>query len=248
MEKVRIVILVIVVVALSPSFNAQNWKDSLRAARNLYQSGDYGSAYQKFIAAQRLAPSEIDLSRDIATAAYRKGEYEKAADAFEKLMAKTESDAQWQKWHNIGNSQWQQKDLAAAAESYKKAIRLNPEAEESRYNLAQVLRQMRLQQEQEQDNNSDENCQNNDSDKAENQNQQNTDDGEDDDHHSQSEKDSAPNQKNEKDKQEETEGISNKRRDRMLEDLLEKEIATQQKMTAKDQEGKEIPIQSGKEW
>ena len=236
--------------AFISNLSSQNWKDSLRSARDFYQAGDFSNAYKKFNAAQRLAPSEIDLSHDIATSAYRKGEYQKAADAFEKLIPKTVEGNQWQKWHNIGNSQWKNGDLKSAAESYKQAIRLNPNAEESKYNLAQIIRQMRMNQEQQQQNQNQEQEKGDSDDSESGQNEQNQNSEENNENDSPSDnndqKENKPDSSQKLDSQEKQEGISDKRRDRMLEDLMEKEIATQRKMTARDQQGKEVPINSGK--
>lgn len=235
------------VFTLNNSLMSQNWKDSLRSARDFYQDGDYSNAYKKFAAAQRLAPSEIDLSSDIATVAYRKGEYEKASDAFQKLIPKTAESNQWQKWHNTGNSQWKNGDLKSAVESYKQAIRLNPHAEESKYNLAQIIRQMRIQQEQQQQNQQQNNSDNGNSETTKNNKSKedsesnNSPDGNDDQHNS---SDNNKEQKHE----EIQEGISDKRRDRMLEDLMEKEIATQRKIRTRDEKGTEVQVNSGKKW
>lgn len=239
----KLVVFVFILVTLSTSSYSQSWKDSLRSARAYYQEGDFTRAYNKFIAAQRLAPAEIDLSKDIATSAYRKGDYNKATDAFKKITQNPNVQDQWQKWHNIGNSQWKQQDLEAAAESFKQAIRLNPNADESKYNLAQITRQMRTQQEQEQQNNSDNDSSENDSSETAN-NREESEENNSPDNHEHGNSDAHK----EKNHQDITESISDKRRDRMLEDLMEKEIATQRKMTSRDQDGKEVPVSSGKKW
>jgi Ca-activated chloride channel family protein len=249
MERMKLVVFLMCFAFIS-NLSSQNWKDSLRSARDFYQAGDFSNAYKKFNAAQRLAPSEIDLSHDIATSAYRKGEYQKAADAYEKLMPKTAEGNQWQKWHNIGNSQWKNGDLKSAAESYKQAIRLNPNAEESKYNLAQIIRQMRMNQEQQQQNQEQEKGDSDDSESGQNEQNQNSEEHNENDSPSDinDQKENKPDSNQKQESQEKQEGISDKRRDRMLEDLMEKEIATQRKMTARDQQGKEVPINSGKKW
>jgi Ca-activated chloride channel homolog len=45
-------------------------------------------------------------------------------------------------WHNIGNCYLQKKDYREAVTAYKKALRLDPKDEESRYNLAYALKHL----------------------------------------------------------------------------------------------------------
>src|SRR5690606_9665159 len=53
-------------------------------------------------------------------------------------------------WHNIGNALLQKKELEKSMEAYKMALRINPEDDETRYNLA-VVQKMIQDQEQEQE-------------------------------------------------------------------------------------------------
>jgi len=45
-------------------------------------------------------------------------------------------------WHNIGNCYLQKKDYKQAVEAYKKALRFDPNDEDSRYNLAYALKHL----------------------------------------------------------------------------------------------------------
>ena len=53
-------------------------------------------------------------------------------------------------WHNIGNTMLQQKDLEKSMEAYKMALRLNPEDNEARYNLAVVQKMIQDKEEDQQ--------------------------------------------------------------------------------------------------
>jgi len=132
-------VLIIVVVFVSSSSWAQNWRDSLSAAHSAYSEGKFKEAHAKFISAQRLAPEGIDLSKDIGTAAYRKGDYASAEKAFYSAANKSETaDERARKWHNIGNAQMKQKNYQSAMDSYKQALRENPKDDKTRYNLAEA--------------------------------------------------------------------------------------------------------------
>merc|ERR1711916_71049 len=108
--------------------------------------GKYEEAYNSLIQAQKLAPEDVDLSKDIGNAAYRKGDYEMAEKAYRSVASSAEDSEQSSKqWHNIGNAQLQKKDYQAAIESYKQALRENPGNEDARYNLAEAKRRLKKQ-------------------------------------------------------------------------------------------------------
>ncbi|TVQ74476.1 MAG: hypothetical protein EA373_00225 [Oceanospirillales bacterium] len=58
------------------SLYAQDWRQLHKEGKKAYAEGKYQEAYDHFVNAQRIAPENIDLSKDIGTAAYRKGEFD----------------------------------------------------------------------------------------------------------------------------------------------------------------------------
>jgi Ca-activated chloride channel homolog len=144
-------VLLIVFMSIAGIFYAQQWKDSLVSAREAYNSGKYAEAQRKYIAAQQLAPSDVDLTKDVGTSAYRNSDYKTAEDAFLSAAQKTEDrEARARKFHNAGNAQMKQKNYSAAVDSYKEALRNNPSNDETRYNLAEAQRRLKQQQNQQQ--------------------------------------------------------------------------------------------------
>jgi len=73
--------------------------------------------------------------------------YAQAADQFE-VVAKTISNADTiqKAWHNYGNAKLMQKNYEDAILGYKKALKLNPKDEDTRYNLAYAQKQLQKQQ------------------------------------------------------------------------------------------------------
>jgi Ca-activated chloride channel homolog len=77
--------------------------------------------------------------------------FEQAAQQFEVVAKASASPDTVQKaWHNYGNSKLQQKSYDDAILGYKKALRINPKDEDTRYNLAYALKQKKKQQQQNQ--------------------------------------------------------------------------------------------------
>lgn len=130
--------------------NAQNWQQHLEEGKSLYKEGDYSGAYQSFQKAQALAPEPSQLDAYLAQAAYRAGKFDEAASAYQRTR-ENKSDL-WSSY-NQGNAQFRNNDIQGAIESYKDALRKNPNNDMARYNLAYAKKK---QQEQENQQNNDE--------------------------------------------------------------------------------------------
>lgn len=130
--------------------NAQNWQQHFDEGKSLYKEGDYSGAYQSFQKAQALAPEPSQLDAYLAQAAYRAGKFDEAASAYQRTR-ENKSDL-WSSY-NQGNAQFRNNDIQGAIESYKDALRKNPNNDMARYNLAYAKKK---QQEQENQQNNDE--------------------------------------------------------------------------------------------
>ena len=65
------------------SVEAQNWRDSLVAARTAYSNEDFAEALKYYESAQKNAPDELDFSDEIAQSAYKAREFEKAEKVYQ---------------------------------------------------------------------------------------------------------------------------------------------------------------------
>jgi Ca-activated chloride channel homolog len=242
--------LIIIVVFVSSLSWAQNWRDSLSAAHSAYSEGKFKEAHEKFVSAQRLAPEDVDLSKDIGTSAYRKGDYASAEKAFHSAANKSETaDERARKWHNIGNAQMKQKNYESAMDSYKQALRENPTDDKTRYNLAEAKRRLKKQQEeqQKQQNNQD----NQDKQDQKNQNEQNQQNPS--DKNSQNDSSDNQNQQNKNGQggqpsSSEEQKLSSKKTERMLDELMKKEMETKRRVHGLGSGGQQEQVKSGKRW
>lgn len=88
--------------------------------------------------------------------------FDQAAEQFEVTAKSTaNTDTAQKAWHNYGNAKLQQKNYEDAVMGYKKALKLNPKDEDTRYNLAYAQRKLKEQQKN-QNKNQDQNKQNQD--------------------------------------------------------------------------------------
>lgn len=257
--------IVLFFIVFTTSVNAQHWGDSLRVARSAFEAENFELAYEKFLSAQRLAPDHIDLSKDIATAAYRAEDYKTAEQIFEGAAKRDAGDAH-KKWLNVGNSQLKQENLEGAIESYKNALRQNPNDDRARYNLAQAKRMLKEQQSQkENQNNEDQNNEDQQQDQQEDQSEEEQQqDGENDQQNGdQQEQENDPQnskeenqassgdseEQDQKDAQEAQQAkMTEKRIERMLDELLKQEMETKQRVELKTNKKGQGTSKSGKSW
>lgn len=247
-------LLLFVVCSLGLGVQAQSWEDSLQKGKKLYKEGKYPQAYATLLEAQKIAPEGVDLSKDIGNAAYRSGDYKTAKSAFKSAAVAEESDMKRAgKWHNVGNSQMKEKDYAGAVESYKNALRADPSNDKTRYNLAEAKRRLKKQQEEEKKENQ-ENKENQD--QNQNQDQKQSQDNKNKDSQNGDQKENKQDKQNQNDSQNSgdqssqanSQKLSNKKTDRMLEELLKKEMETKRKVRGVNSEGKNEEVKSGKKW
>lgn len=215
---------------------SQSWKDSLYYGNQQYKKGNFHDSYRTLLEAQKIAPKGVDLSKDIGNAAYRNQDYEMAEKAFRSAAINDSIDSRKsQNWYNAGNSQMQSKKYQDAIESYKNTLRIDPNNNEARYNLAKaqsILKQQNQQNKnQPKDNQSDN--------KPDDKNQKLKDEKGD---------NQRPNDKKHKSSDKPDSKLTDRKTDRMLEDLLKEEIQTKRKVREMNSDKYQQQEKSGKQW
>lgn len=160
------------------NISAQNDRQLIRQGNRLFRSQEYEkaeAAYRKAIAANSNNP-EAHYNLGCALMAQQKDSA--AVNALEN-SAKLQQDRnrRAQAFHNIGVICQQKKMFSEAAEAYKESLRNNPKDDETRYNLALCMKQIKNQpkQQQQQKKQQDKNNKNNKQDKEKNKNENNKD-------------------------------------------------------------------------
>lgn len=133
----------------------------------------FSNAEVEYRKALEKRPEDLKWDYNLADAIYKQKRFEEAEGKFTELAEKLDEPVERARAnHNLGNSQLMQEKLDESIESYKKALRENPEDLETKYNLAyaQMLKKQKEQQQQQQDKNQDQN-----KDQNKDQNDQNKD-------------------------------------------------------------------------
>jgi Ca-activated chloride channel homolog len=165
MNKILKYVSLLVVVMLIFGSHAQTWQQHLEDGKRFYKNGDYENAYYAFQKAQTLSPNSNELNAYLAQSAYRAGKFQEAAEAYQR--DKDYNDDTWSSY-NQGNAKFRNNDMNGAIDSYKEALRKNPNNEMARYNLAYAKKKQQEQQNQDNNENS-----HNQQDNEQNQNNEN---------------------------------------------------------------------------
>lgn len=108
-----------------------------REGNELYKKKQYAEAESLYVKGGQHEPDVFTTTFNLGDALYKQGKYEPARQQFDLLIkSPVSADSLALVHHNIGNCLLQQKEYAQSIEAYKKALRLNPGDDESRYNLA----------------------------------------------------------------------------------------------------------------
>ena len=156
MKKI-ILFLLIVVIALGAF--AQKERKFIREGNGYYNDGlkdttkldtiSFGKAEVAYRRALQLKPDDFKWQFNLANSIYKQNKPDQAASEFEKLADKTKDPVEKTfVYHNLGNSLLAQKKFDPSIEAYEKALRINPNDPETKYNLAYAMKMKKKDQDQ----------------------------------------------------------------------------------------------------
>ena len=116
---------------------AQQQQSLLRQGNALYNDSSYNQAEIKYRKALEKDQNYFNSSFNLADAIYKQERYEESSALFNSLKDNAESENDLAKiYHNLGNSLAKENKLKEAISAYKNSLRINPNDNETRYNLA----------------------------------------------------------------------------------------------------------------
>ncbi len=132
---------------------AKSERQLVREGNAAYATADFALAETQYLKSlSKHQQRDLDEARfNLGDAYYKQERYEQAAVEFSRLAAHTLNDkTRALAYHNLGNAHLKAQKLEECIEAYKKALRVNPQDDETRYNLAYALLMQKQQEEQEQ--------------------------------------------------------------------------------------------------
>jgi tetratricopeptide (TPR) repeat protein len=217
-KKYLMIILSIVLAAASTSL-AQSTRGLVNDGVDKYNDQKYSDAEVNFKKGTETDPENFEAQFNLGDAYYKQQRYDEAIKSFQSALANAKTEEQKAKiYHNVGNSLLKSQKLKESIGAYKESLKLNPNDQETKYNLSYALNMLNN-QDQNQENQNEQDDQNKDEkEDQQNQNQQQQD---------QNQKDQEQQQQNQQQREQE---ITKQEAERILEALKENEKDLQKQL------------------
>lgn len=115
----------------------------VKEGNRLYEKENYDEALKKYTDAQIDNPEAPELYFNIADILYKQRKYSEAEQMLEKAIPKADPQLEARIYYNIGNCKYRQGQLRESLDYYKKALDLNPQDEDAKYNIEFVERKIK---------------------------------------------------------------------------------------------------------
>jgi Ca-activated chloride channel homolog len=139
--------LFILLMCLSIISFTQNATQSILKGNQLYQKSQFDLAEAQYRKALEYDPDNEKAKYNLANALQKQNKYDEAAKLLEDLAGSSKDNSlKSSAYYNQGVAYTKMKNLDASIESYKKALRINPNDQEARENLEKALLQKKNQQ------------------------------------------------------------------------------------------------------
>ncbi len=117
--------------------SANDARNLVREGNRLFDASQYAEAEAKYRAALEMDQDNADALFNLGNALYRQGHLDEAQAIFESLSQDFEDEQRLaDALHNLGNSYLGQQRIPESMEAYKDALRISPDQDDTRYNLA----------------------------------------------------------------------------------------------------------------
>lgn len=154
--------------------NAQTSHTLLMNGDSQYNNDNYVEAEELYRKAKE-KESSLKSNFNLGNATFQQGRFEESIDFYLNAAGKAEDDkTRSDAYYNLGNSYFNNQNLEDAAESFKLAIKANPNNKNARYNLAytkEIMKQVAQQQQDQQQQQDDQQGEDQENQEQENQDQ-----------------------------------------------------------------------------
>jgi Ca-activated chloride channel homolog len=141
------VILSVTILFLWAQASAQNAPESMIKGNRFYQQSQFDLAEAQYRKALEYDPANEKAKYNLGNALQKQKKYDEAAKLLDDLAGSTkENSVKSAAYYNQGVAYTKMKNLDASIESYKNALRHNPNDKEARENLEKALLQKKNQQ------------------------------------------------------------------------------------------------------
>jgi Ca-activated chloride channel homolog len=146
-----IIISTVLLFACTMDVWAQAGNDAVRTGNRLYKQGNYKEALPQYQKAAAQDPANPVTRYNLGNAQFRSNQYGEAEKEYDATIANSKNDSFSQKAiYNKGVALSKQKKLLESIEVYKKAVKMDPNDADARFNLQKALSELKKETEQDQ--------------------------------------------------------------------------------------------------
>ena len=139
------------ILSLSTAYSQENLE--IYRGNSSYADGKFDEAKVHYDKALSNNPSSYKGNYNLGNANYKQENFEDAVSIYEQAIASSNNDSEKSDaFHNLGNTYLQSGKYEESIKAYKNALRINPQADDSRYNLAFAKKMMREKEKEDQQN------------------------------------------------------------------------------------------------
>ena len=132
---------------------AQSTRGLVNDGVDLYKEKKFADAEVNFKKGTEKSPESFEAKFNLGDAYYKQERYEDAMKSFQSALVNARNDQERAKiFHNVGNSLLKSQKIKESIGAYKEALKLNPDDQETKYNLSYALEMLKNSQNQQQQN------------------------------------------------------------------------------------------------
>src|SRR5665647_327810 len=157
MKNVFAILSLFIIVLAAPLF-PQSTRGLINDGVDQYHQKKYSDAEVNFKKGIEKMPDSFQGNFNLGDAYYKQQRYDEAMKQYSTSLTKTKDKNQISKvYHNIGNTFLKTQKYKEGIEAYKNSLKLNPNDEDTKYNLSYALSMLNNKQNQNDKNNKDQN-------------------------------------------------------------------------------------------
>lgn len=145
MNKQKVILLLLLVVPVLSSRLEGAYNSSINRGNRYFEKGEYGTALKKYNDAEIDRPGSPVTRYNRGNTFYQQGDFEKAASELTGALSFKDPLQKKQAHYNLGNAFFRMNDFGRAVDQYKKALKIDPEDRDVKYNLETAIKRIREQ-------------------------------------------------------------------------------------------------------
>lgn len=164
---------IILLFASSSDLYAQSVRSLVNGGNEMFEKKQYADAEVEYRKALEKDKDLMEGSYNLGNAVHKQQRFDEAIQNYHQAIGKTnDKNMQSQLYYNMGNSYFEGKQYQESINAYKRALKLNPNDEDAKYNLAYAYKKLQEQQQQQQQQKQNKNQQQQKKDQQQDQQQQ----------------------------------------------------------------------------